>query len=79
MPMSDTMALEMIWLGLTSIVMALGVHSNRWELYGISALSFLFYALTSIPEMLGIVCLALAVANIGRMVWCWIATRPKTR
>ena len=75
--MSDNVALEILWLGVTCVVMALGVHSNRWELYGISGISFLLYALTAIPEMLGIVSLALSAANFGRMVWTWLASRPR--
>ena len=77
--MSDDMAYQLIWMGLSCVVMLLGVNSNRWELYGISGTSFLLYALNYIPDMIGIIALALSVANYGRTVWCWLASRPNSR
>ena len=77
--MSDAYAYQLIWIGTTVAISALAVHSNRWELYGISGLAYLLYALTDIPDIFGIVCLTLAVASFARMVWCWLASRPKDR
>lgn len=75
--MSDELAQILVWMGTTVAVMLGGVQSNRWELYGIAGLSFLLYALNYIPDWFAIVALILAFANVARMVWCWLGSRPR--
>ena len=77
--MSDTLATDLIWMGITAVTMYSGIASNRWELYGISGFSFLLFALYNLPDPIGFVTLVLSVANIGRMVWAWFGSRPRTR